>query len=330
MLVEISSVLRAISLTTICISFAAAPVSSYFPCAAIALADEPNITNEPASKTPVATDATPDGNTSTDSSASASSTESAKLKRPYRSVRDVVYSRVDGTALTADVFRPASDELAPVVLMIHGGAWSSGDKWHLHDHARELAQEGYVAISINYRLAPLHTIEKQIDDCRAALKWLDKVHSKYNFDTNRIAVWGYSAGAHLSCMLATRPAPDAPKIRAVIGGGTPCDFENIPPESPVLSLVMGGTRKEIPQVYHDVSPVNFVNEKCPPTLFFHGTADALVPQATSRRMHEALLAKGVESEYVSIEGKGHLTTFIDGTARRKAIEFLNKHLHTGH
>ena len=252
--------------------------------------------------------------------------DDAELKRPYRSVRDVVYCDVDDIKLTADVFRPANDQVAPVVLMIHGGAWSSGDKWHLHDHARELAQEGYVAITINYRLAPLHKIDKQVDDCRAAMKWLKDASSEYNFDPQRVAVWGYSAGAHLACMLATCPEEGSLDIDAVIAGGAPCDFENIPEQSPVLSMVMGGTRKEVPQVYQRVTPLNFVTADCPPALFFHGTKDALVPQSTSRRMHEALQSKGVESEYVSVEGKGHLTTFIDSAARRRTIEFLNKHL----
>ena len=250
----------------------------------------------------------------------------AALRRPYRSVREVVYSQVDSIKLTADVFRPVGEELAPVVLMIHGGAWSSGDKWHLHDHARELAQEGYVAITINYRLAPLHKIDKQVDDCRAALAWLNSVKMEYNFDPDRVALWGYSAGAHLACLLAVCPQSGEPKTKAVIAGGAPCDFENIPPQSPVLSMVMGGTRQEVPEVYERVTPLKFVSAQSPPTLFFHGTTDALVPQSTSRRMHEELKSNGVESEYVSIEGKGHLTTFIDGSARRKAIEFLNKHL----
>ncbi len=252
------------------------------------------------------------------------------LTRPYRSVRDAVYRRVDGERVTADVFRPANDENCPAVLLIHGGAWSSGDKWHVHDHARELAQEGYVAISINYRLAPLHKITEQIDDCRAALDWIDKGADKYHIDTKRIAVWGYSAGAHLACMLATQPDSNSPDIKAVIAGGAPCDFQNIPEDSRVLSLVMGGSRKELPQLYHDVSPLNFASAKCPPTMFFHGSTDLIVPPATSRRMYEALKSCGVETEYVTIEDKGHLTTFLDSTARRKAIEFLNKHLSPDH
>ena len=255
---------------------------------------------------------------------------SAALTRPFRSVRDAVYRRVDDVKLTADIFRPSNDELCPAVLMIHGGAWSSGDKWHLHDHARELAQEGYVAISINYRLAPLHKITDQIDDCRAALAWLGRSAEKHKIDPKRIAIWGYSAGAHLACMLATQPDEKSPSIVAVVAGGAPCDFLNIPEESNVLSLVMGGSRKELPKLYHDVSPLNFVNDKCPPTLFFHGSKDLIVPPATSRRMYEALKSFGVETEYLTIEDKGHLTTFIDGTARRKAIEFLDKHLSSDH
>ena len=254
----------------------------------------------------------------------------AALTRPYRSVRDAVYRRVDGEKLTADIFRPANDKVCPVVLMIHGGAWSSGDKWHLHDHARELAQEGYVAISINYRLAPLHQIKEQIDDCRAALDWLAKSAEKYKMDTKCIAIWGYSAGAHLACMLATQPNENSPPIKAVVAGGAPCDFLNIPEDSRVLALVMGGSPKELPELYHKVSPLNFVNAKCPPTLFFHGSTDLIVPPATSRRMHEALKSCGVETEYLTIEDKGHLTTFLDGTARRKAIEFLQKHLSSDH
>lgn len=252
------------------------------------------------------------------------------LSRPYRSVREVVYREVGGDKLTADVFRPANDKVCPAVLMIHGGAWSSGDKWHLHDHARELAQEGYVAIAINYRLAPLHRITSQIDDCRAALKWLGETGEAYHADPQRIAIWGYSAGAHLACLLATQADSTSPPIAALVAGGAPCDFFNIPEDSPVLSLVMGGTRKQVPQVYHDVSPLNFVHPKCPPSFFFHGNTDAIVPPATSRRMHAALMNCGNESEYFAVEGKGHLTTFLDSNARRKAIHFLNKHLTSDH
>ncbi|MFO1063964.1 MAG: alpha/beta hydrolase, partial [Pirellulales bacterium] len=88
------------------------------------------------------------------SAAISSAADPISLKRPIRADKDVVFAEVKGQKLRADVYRPDDDKLRPAVMMIHGGAWSSGDKWNLSDHARELAQAGYVAVSINYRLAP--------------------------------------------------------------------------------------------------------------------------------------------------------------------------------
>lgn len=248
---------------------------------------------------------------------------------PIRSQRNLVYREVAGVALKADVFRPDHDRRCPAVLMIHGGAWTSGDKWNVHDHARELAQAGYVAVPINYRLAPAHQIQAQVADCRAALKWLHEQADALGADPQRIGLWGYSAGAHLSCLIAAKPQREAPAVSAVVAGGAPCDFAHIPEDSVVLSLVMGGSRRQKSQLYDDVSPLNFANSKMPPTFFFHGTQDFIVPIATSRKMENKLRECGVDTEYCELEGQGHFAAFISVTARRKAIAFLNKYLQAG-
>jgi acetyl esterase/lipase len=244
---------------------------------------------------------------------------------PIRSQYDVTYRSIDGVNLQADVFWPKKDEKHPAVLLIHGGAWSSGDKWHMRDHARQLAQAGYVAATINYRLAPRHKIESQIEDCRAALKWLASQYD-YNVDSDRLGIWGYSAGAHLACLISYRKQEDEPTIGATIAGGTPCDFSNLPEDSQVLALVMGGSPREKPQLYHDIAPINFVSATCPPTFFFHGTKDFIVPPKGSRDMEQKLRECGVNTDYHAVEEQGHLVTFIDAAAKLKAIEFLNKHL----
>jgi acetyl esterase/lipase len=252
------------------------------------------------------------------------------LDTPFRSVRDVVYRQVSGVELKADIFRPDHDRPCPSVLMIHGGAWSSGDKWNVHDHARELAQAGYVAVAINYRLAPFHQIQAQVADCRAALKWLQENAPAYNADVERIGLWGYSAGAHLACLIAAKPERSAPAISVVVAGGAPCDFSHIPEDSYVLALVMGGTRRQKAEVYHDVAPLHFASPKCPPTFFFHGTQDFIVPISTSRKMESKLRECGVETEYCELEGQGHFSAFVSATARRRAISFMNKHLQADH
>ena len=247
-------------------------------------------------------------------------------EKPIESERNLVYAEVNGVKLKGDVFRPADDQVYPIVLMIHGGAWSSGDKWHVHDHARELAQAGFVAVCINYRLAPLHPFPAQIEDCRTALRWAVEQAPKWKGDPQRVAVWGSSAGAQLAGLLVTRPEPQDPKCWAAVLGGAPCEFSFIPEASPVLAPVMGGSRKECPDVYKNASPLEFANERVCPTFFFHGTSDIIVPARSSQLMHDKLLELGVTTKYHQVDGMGHLLTFIDPESRRLAIEFLQSHL----
>lgn len=242
------------------------------------------------------------------------------------SKRNLIFREVGDVKLLADVFRPDDNNRHPGVLMIHGGAWSSGSRWNVHDHARELAQNGYVAVAIDYRLAPRCQILGQVEDCRAALAWLRDNADDLHIDTDHVALWGYSAGAHLACMLATKPAEDALSIQAVIAGGVPSDFSYIPEDSSILSMVMSGSRKEKPEVYEAVTPLNFVSKSTPPIFFYHGTHDLLVPQRIGRTMYDKLHACGVDCEFYSVEGQGHLITFIDPEARRRSIAFLNKHI----
>lgn len=250
---------------------------------------------------------------------------SAEIKRSIRSQRDLEYRRVDSETVRADLYRPDDDAIYPLVIMIHGGAWSAGDKWNLIDHAREMAQAGFVALSINYRLAPKHQMPEQIADCRAALMWAAEKAPSWKADANRICLWGYSAGGHLSAWMATDPHPEEPKIRCVVVGGAPCDFEFIPVESTALVHVMGGTRQELPDFYAYASPVHHASNSSPPFFFFHGTTDLLVPPASSRKLYDKLRQLKIEAEYFTVEDRGHMTTFLDGPARRRAINFLRKY-----
>lgn len=249
-----------------------------------------------------------------------------ETERPIQSERNLVFADVAGVKLRGDVFRPADESVYPVVLMIHGGAWSSGDKWHLHDHARELAQAGFVAVTVNYRLSPQHRFPAQIEDCRAAMRWAVEQSPNWKGDPKRVAVWGYSAGAHLAGLLVTRPEAGEPKCWAAVLGGAPCEFSFVPEASPVLAPVMGGSRRERPEVYRSASPLEFANEEVCPTFFFHGTHDMIVPARSSRLLHDKLNELGVVTDYHEVDGQGHLLTFIDSQSRRLAIEFLQRHL----
>ena len=254
----------------------------------------------------------------------------AALRRPIRAFTDLVFSEVDGEKVRADIYRPDNDQVVPGVLMIHGGAWSAGDKWNMRDHARQLAQAGYVAISINYRLAPQFKYPAQIDDCRAALRWVHRVATEYKIDTGRLAVYGYSAGGHLAGLLATDPIEGLPRIKVAVLGGAPCDFAFLGDDNPALAHVLGGTRKQFPKVYKDASPLSYCSGDDCPTFFFHGDADVIVPPTASRVMFERLKELGVETQFYWVEKQGHLVSFLHPEARQAAIEFLDKHLKQDH
>lgn len=240
--------------------------------------------------------------------------------------RNITFHQADGEKLQADLYRLADEELRPAVVLIHGGGWATGDKWNMADHARELAQAGFVVLNINYRLAPKYKFPAQLDDCRAALQWVVEEAEQLRIDPNRIGVYGYSAGAHLAALLACKPTSDQPAIKAVVAGGAPCDFSELELKNRTLAYWLGGSRAENPEVYRAASPKLFASPEDPPFFFFHGDKDGLVPLHNSRCLHDELQKCGIESEFMEVDGQGHLMTFLNREARTKAVEFLKKHL----
>ena len=132
-----------------------------------------------------------------------------------------------------------------------------------------LVEHGYVACSIDYRLAPKHPFPAQIDDCKAAVRWL-RCHAKeFKMDAARIGGYGYSAGGQLVALLgvtdrndglegpdATADSPST-RLQCVVAGGAPCDFRSMPADSIGLAYWLGGSRAEKPLAYQQASPLQF-------------------------------------------------------------------------
>lgn len=242
----------------------------------------------------------------------------------------------DNDRLIADIYRPDGEGPFPTILMVHGGAWFAGDKAHVSLHARHAAERGFAVVAINYRLAPGHKFPAQLEDCRTALVWIRDNAKRYAFDTERIAAYGYSAGAHLVCLLGTsenevRSSPDStngrrPPLRALVAGGAPCEFSWIPADSERLAFWLGGSRRDSPEIYLQASPLSFVDSEDPPIFLFHGTNDRIVPISSAERMKRALDAKRVPSSLYVVQGGSHFGTFINADARRSALAFLAKHM----
>lgn len=251
----------------------------------------------------------------------------------YEVREKIVYSRPGDRELHLDAFVPRRDELCPAVLVVHGGAWRSGNRLQLRGYAQALAERGFVCFAIDYRLAPAHKFPAQIDDCREAVKWIRANASEYKVDPARLGAIGYSAGGHLVSLLGTTGEEPAEsngnidtRLQAVVAGGAPTDFREMADGGNWAEYWMGGNLKSVPEKFTAASSAAFADKHDPPFFFYNGTADRLVPISWSMSCHDALKDCGVRCEIHRIEGADHLQAAMNKDALLKAYDFLEKEL----
>ena len=128
--------------------------------------------------------------------------------------RGVVYGTVEDEPLLLDVFRPPARATAqPAVVLVHGGGMWTGSRADMADPARQLAQAGYIAFAVDYRLVDVasgrHPWPAQLDDVQHAVRWVRANAARYGVDPERVGAYGWSAGGQLAALLGTRDTRDA-------------------------------------------------------------------------------------------------------------------------
>ncbi len=126
-------------------------------------------------------------------------------------IKDIPYKTEQNQTLLLDIYKPniTASKPSPVVVYIHGGSWTAGDKSVIHSDFHEnvlteFLKNGFTVVSIDYSLTTAENIHfpRPIQDCKDAVRWVRKNAQKYNFDPNNIGLWGTSAGAHLALLIA--------------------------------------------------------------------------------------------------------------------------------
>ena len=251
----------------------------------------------------------------------------------YEIRNDIVYSKIADRDLLLDAYLPEKGGPSPAVLVVHGGAWRMGNRKQLRGYAEALAEIGFVCFAIDYRLAPQHKFPAQIEDCRSAVKWIRTNAAKYKVEPKKLGAIGYSAGGHLVSLLGT--TGEAPtkengnvdtRLQVVVAGGAPTDFRWFPDKGKWCEFLMGGTLDTVPEKFFAASSSAFADKDDPPTFFFNGTEDRLVPLPWSQSCFGALKAVGVKTEFHKIEGAGHMQAARNREALEKAYEFLKVEL----
>jgi len=261
-------------------------------------------------------------------------------------LRDIEYVPGGHERQKLDLYVPKEadpDGKRPLIVWVHGGAWMAGSK--AGGPAVRFVDQGYAVASINYRLSQHAIFPAQIQDCKAAIRWLRANADTHGIDPNRIGVWGSSAGGHLVALLGTagdvndfEVGPNrgvSSRVQAVCDFFGPTDFTKMSSfpstmnhdaaDSPESRLV-GGAIQENKDKVQRANPITYVTRDDPPFLIVHGDKDPLVPHNQSELLCDALKKVGVETTFYTVQGGGH-GGFKDPQVDVLVAEFFKKHLH---
>lgn len=252
--------------------------------------------------------------------------------------RNIEYARLNDEPLRLDLYRPtATPGPWPVILWVHGGGWETGNKEACP--AAFLVKAGYAVASINYRLSQQAIFPAQIEDCKAAVRWLRAHAAEYSLAPEHIGVWGVSAGGHLAALLGTSGGVKAlegtgnlnysSRVQAVCDFFGPTDFLHYGSEPTgyamrVVTALLGGRPEEKRELATLASPLTHITRDDPPFLIMHGDRDALVPLAQSQALYDALRKAGVNATLEIVPNAGH--GFNAPTIAQQVLAFFDKHL----
>ncbi len=262
--------------------------------------------------------------------------------------RDLPYVTGGHERQKLDLYLPKAEGKLPLIIRIHGGAWLGGSKES--EGPADFIRNGYAVARINYRLSQHAIFPAQIEDCKAAVRYLRANVQKYNLDPNRFAAWGPSAGGHLVALLGTTGDVNefdvgenltvSSRVQAVVDYFGPTDLlqmdEHRLPDGMVHntadspeSKLIGGPVQENREKAAKANPITYITKDDPPFLIIHGDKDPLVPHHQSEILEAALKKAGVPVTLYTVKGGGH-GGFRDPNVPRLTKEFFEKNLKNKH
>lgn len=241
---------------------------------------------------------------------------------------NVTYSRANNTELKLDLYLPKERRApVPVVMFIHGGGWVEGAKEFDVLNLLPYLSLKFAVVNVGYRLGRTSPAPAAVEDCRCALRWVERNARQFNLDTSRIVLTGISAGGHLALITGMLPAmnvfdracPTDDSVRWNSGAETMpkvAAIVNVFGITDVADLLEGRNAKHYAiewfgsmggrhELARQVSPLSHVRPGLPPVITVHGDADNIVPYGHAERLHAALDKAGVPNQLFTIRGAGH-------------------------
>ena len=236
---------------------------------------------------------------------------------------DVAYGETAANVM--DIYIPKKAhkrESNGVILFIHGGSWSGGDKSDETIRCRMLASQEYIVANVNYTLwseetADTYNVLTVLDELDAALLQVKEFAAERKITIDQAATVGYSAGAHLAMLYAYSRAETAPvEIVFVASMAGPADISPaVWGEDMAIRVCRRLTGAEITpemlqsgdadEIFASISPTSFIDNNTPPTLMMQGGKDPVVPPANADSLAEKFTAHGVPYDYIHLENSDH-------------------------
>lgn len=203
----------------------------------------------------------------------------------------------------------------PLIIHVHGGSWAIGSK---DAGPAYFLDEGYALAEVEYRLSDEAGFPAQIEDVKAAIRWLRANAGAYNLDPGRFGAIGESAGGHLAALAGTSGNSaefgGEAEVQAVADLFGPIDFNSVAgiPEgerygdyTSAAAKLIGGEIGENPEIVAQASPLTYIDANDPPFLIIHGTDDDTVPYNESLGLYLALQKANVNATLITVDGGGH-------------------------
>ncbi len=209
---------------------------------------------------------------------------STQAQKPDREYKTIVYKNIDTVALTMDLYFPPELDINksyPAMVFFFGGGWKGGTVKQFEPHAIYFSKRGIICVLADYRVESRHhtTPFESLEDAKSAIRYLRKNALQFHIDPYKIIATGGSAGGHLAAATAVVKGFDAPGEDLTIGA----DPNALVLFNPVVDNGPGGYGYDrVGERYKEFSPLHNIHRGAPPTIFFLGTQDKLIPVETAK------------------------------------------------
>ncbi|MCX7036430.1 MAG: alpha/beta hydrolase [Proteobacteria bacterium] len=256
---------------------------------------------------------------------------------------NITYATVGGKALRLDLHLPTSTRHPPLVIYVHGGAWSAGDKTQ---YPVFLVERGYAVASVDFRSTDEAPFPANTHDIKAAIRFLRARAESYGYDGQHIALSGASSGAHLAALVGVTADDNAMEgtlgdypgtsstVQGIVSWFGASNLTTILAQStpfglgvrePALRKLLGDAPDKAPDLARQASPVFHISKDDPPALLLHGDQDRQMPINQLHELQGAYEAAGLTVETLILHGVGHDSgPFFTGAPSEVVVAFLRR------